>query len=110
MVNFSRDWPLEEYVDPASKMHMEDVKMSIEAGNKDVSMEEAMDGLRLLGRDHARTPMQWSAEKGTGFTTSEKTWMRIMDNHKEINAASQDGDPSSVLNFYRSMLKFRKDH
>lgn len=77
MVNFSPDWPLKEYDDPASRMHMEDVKMSIDAGNKEVTEEIAMDGLRRLARDHARTPMQWSGEKGAGFTTSEaanKTW------------------------------------
>lgn len=128
MVNFSRDWPLEEYDDPASKMHMEDVQMSIDAGNKELTMEIAMDGLRKLGRDHARTPMQWSGEKCAGFTTTDKkTWsvayqhtvrsklthdcrMRIMDNYKQINVADQENDQSSVLNFYRRLLKFRQEH
>lgn len=74
MVNFPRDWPLEEYADPSSQMHMEDVASAVKAGNKEITVEKGMDGLRRLARDHARTPMQWSDEKGAGFTTSEKTW------------------------------------
>lgn len=33
-----------------------------------------------------------------------------MDNYTEINAAQQERDPASVLNFYRKMLAFRKEH
>lgn len=76
MINFSKDWPLEEYIDPSSQMHMEDVENAVEAGNTDITLEKGMDGLRRLARDHARTPMQWSAESGAGFTTSDKTWCK----------------------------------
>lgn len=36
--------------------------------------------------------------------------MRVNDNYTEINAAAQEDDPNSVLNFYRKMLKLRQEH
>lgn len=33
-----------------------------------------------------------------------------MDNHKDINVASQETDSASVLNFYRRLLAFRREH
>ena len=59
-------------------------------------------------RDSARTPMQWSAEENAGFTTG-KPWFFVNDNYKTINVASQEEDPNSLLNFYRRLLKFRKE-
>ena len=60
-------------------------------------------------RDNARSPMQWSAEKNAGF--SEATpWFCLNENYREINVAQQEEDPDSLLNFYRKLIKFRKDH
>ena len=60
-------------------------------------------------RDNARSPMQWSAEKNAGF--SEATpWFFVNENYREINVAQQEEDPDSLLNFYRKLIKFRKDH
>ena len=60
-------------------------------------------------RDSARTPMQWSAEKNAGF--SEATpWFFVNDNYRQINVADQEKDPNSLLNFYRKLLRFRKEH
>ncbi len=36
--------------------------------------------------------------------------MRINDNYTQINVAAQEGDPYSVLNFYRKMQAFRQEH
>ncbi len=66
--------------------------------------------LRVLwngSRDSARTPVQWSAEENAGFTTG-KPWFYVNENYKEINVASQEGDPDSVLNFYRKTISLRK--
>ncbi len=62
-----------------------------------------------VNRENARTPMQWSAEENAGFTTG-KPWFNINPNYKEINVEQADKDPDSLLNFYRKMLKFRKNH
>ncbi len=59
-------------------------------------------------RDSARTPMQWSAEENAGFTTG-KPWFFVNDNYRTINVAAQEEDPDSLLNFYRKLLKFRKE-
>lgn len=62
--------------------------------------------LRVASRDNARTPVQWTAEEGAGFTTG-KPWLGINGNHKTINFAVQKDDPDSVYNYYKKMVRFR---
>jgi len=57
-------------------------------------------------RDNARTPMQWSAEEGAGFTTGDP-WLGINKNYKEINVKEQKSRASSVWRFYRNMILLR---
>ena len=59
-------------------------------------------------RDSARTPVQWSGEPNAGFTTAEKPWFYVNSNYPEINVAKQEGDPDSILNFYRQAIRLRK--
>ncbi len=59
-------------------------------------------------RDNARTPVQWSAEKNAGFTTAGTPWMNVNPNYTWLNAAQQEEDPDSILNFYRKAVKLRK--
>ena len=58
-------------------------------------------------RDSARTPVQWSAEEYAGFSTV-KPWFHLNPNYKTVNAAQQETDPDSVLNFYRRAIALRK--
>ena len=60
----------------------------------------------MSSRDNARTPMQWSAEENAGFTTG-KPWLKVTANYKRINYEAQDGDPASVLNWYRRLIALR---
>ncbi len=60
-------------------------------------------------RDNARSPVQWSAEQNAGFTTGTP-WFPVNENYKTVNAADQEADPDSLLNFYRALLRFRKEH
>ena len=64
--------------------------------------------IQRSSRDSARTPVQWSDEKNAGFTNSIP-WFYVNRNYKDINVKSQEEDPNSLLNFYRKLLKFRKE-
>ncbi|MDR0448516.1 MAG: alpha-glucosidase, partial [Treponema sp.] len=56
--------------------------------------------LRLSSRDNSRTPFQWNAGSGAGFTTG-KAWLGINGNYKKLNYQAQRNDPDSVLSFYK---------
>ena len=62
--------------------------------------------IKQSSRDNARTPLQWSAEQGAGFTTG-KPWLRISSNYKTINYAAQEKDAHSVLHYYRNLIALR---
>ncbi len=60
-------------------------------------------------RDHARTPMPWTADRHGGFTTGNP-WILLDEDHKIWNAGVQRDQPDSVLNFYRELIALRKAH
>jgi len=62
--------------------------------------------LRAMGRDNARTPMQWDGSEHAGFTTGEP-WIPVNPNHTEINAEAAVADPESVFHHYRRLIELR---
>ena len=60
-------------------------------------------------RDNGRTPFQWSAGMNAGFTNGIP-WINVNENKNEINAEAEEKDPASVLNYFKKMVKLRKDH
>ena len=81
---------------------------NIDIATRFMPRSTAMKLLARSSRDNSRTPVQWSAEENAGFT-SGTPWFFVNDNYKEINAAAQEDDPNSLLNFYRKILKFKKE-
>ena len=73
------------------------------------SEEEALKILGERSRDNGRTPMQWNAEKFAGFSSVEP-WLTSPENYKQINVAAEEKDSDSVLNFYKMLVKFRKEN
>ncbi len=71
--------------------------------------EELMKAYNKVGRDNARTPMQWNAGQNAGFSTAEP-WLMVNPNYKEINVEANRADSDSVLSFYKKMIRFRKDN
>lgn len=61
------------------------------------------------GRDNARTPMQWDSTKNAGFSTGT-AWLPVNENYRDINAAVEDKDADSVLNWYRKLSKLRAEN
>jgi glycosidase len=56
-----------------------------------------------------RTPMQWDASPGAGFT-SGTPWQPINRDYTTVNVASQQGDPHSLLEHYRTLIQLRNAH
>ena len=66
---------------------------------------------KLFGRDGCRTPMQWNNSKiNAGFSKDPKIkpWLPVDPNNKDKNVKTQDEDNKSLLNYYRELLKIRK--
>ena len=62
--------------------------------------------LAMLGRDPERTPMQWDASPGAGFTNGE-SWLPLNPDWRTRNVAAQEGEPSSLLSWYRALIALR---
>lgn len=60
------------------------------------------------GRDPERTPMQWSGGTNAGFSNGEP-WLPIADNYRAVNVLDQENNPSSLLNWHRTLLRIRKE-
>ena len=63
--------------------------------------------IKRSSRDNARTPMQWNADEGAGFT-SGKPWLKINANKKDINVLSEEAKKDGVLAFWKRMIELRK--
>ena len=63
--------------------------------------------LKSTSRDNARTPFQWNTQKNAGFTNG-LPWLKVNPNYKTINAATEDEDPNSCLNYFRKAVALRK--
>ncbi len=74
-----------------------------------LTAEEMLAAIDRVGRDNARTPMQWSSEKNAGFTAGTP-WLALNPNYREINAEAALKDPDSVFYYYQKILKLRKKH
>lgn len=60
-----------------------------------------------VGRDGARTPMQWSSSRNGGFTEGDP-WLPVDGSYRERNVAAESADPDSLLAWYRTLLTLRK--
>jgi alpha-amylase len=56
-----------------------------------------------------RTPMQWSAGLGLGFTSGQ-AWESAQPDSLTTTVAAQDADSGSLLNLYRRLIHLRRQH
>ncbi len=74
------------------------------------------DDIWLPDRNGVRTPMQWSAQPGAGFSTTpqENYYSPLIQDDtygtKEVNVEAELKDPDSLLNQIRHMIAVRKEH
>ena len=60
-----------------------------------------------FGRDPERTPMQWSEDRGAGFTTG-RPWLPLADDAATMNVAAARADSASTLTLYHRLLTLRR--
>ncbi|RRN76283.1 alpha-glucosidase, partial [Pseudoxanthomonas sp. SGD-10] len=64
---------------------------------------------KLTARDNGRTPFQWNDSENAGFTDGI-SWIKVNPDYKEVNAAAQQRDEDSVLNYFKNLIAMRKYH
>ncbi|MFW3172102.1 glycoside hydrolase family 13 protein [Geodermatophilus sp. CPCC 206100] len=62
--------------------------------------------IRRMGRDNARTPVQWDDSPNAGFTTGTP-WIAVNPDATEWNAAAQRCDPHSVFAHHQRLIALR---
>jgi len=60
-----------------------------------------------VGRDGCRTPMQWEATDGAGFSVA-KPWLPLADDYTRENVANLDADAGSILRLYKALIALRR--
>lgn len=98
-----------KFPDISSYEDIETLNMYRERMEAGYAREDIMRSIYAKSRDNARTPMQWNGDENAGFTTG-KPWIALNPNYKEINADSERQDPDSVYNFYRKLIRLRKEY
>jgi oligo-1,6-glucosidase len=72
----------------------------------DIDLSALLVAMARMSRDQARTPVQWDASPGAGFTRGTP-WIAVNPDHAEVNAAAQVDHPDSVFEYYRQLIALR---
>jgi maltose alpha-D-glucosyltransferase/alpha-amylase len=74
------------------------------------------DNIWLFDRNGVRTPMQWTAEPGAGFSQARLPdfWAPLIEDevygYQKVNVAAQAADPNSLFHTMKHMIATRKAH
>ncbi len=72
-------------------------------------MKKFMEKIKFSCRDNGRTPFQWDTTINAGFSTGNP-WLKVNQNYTSINAATEEKDAGSCLNYFRKLTKLRKEN
>lgn len=89
---------------------IESLNFAHEALEEGQSLDATMDSIRMIGRDNARTPMQWDNSRQAGFSSADKTWLPVNPNYETINVQAALADPDSIFYTYQKLIELRKDN
>ncbi len=73
-----------------------------------VSADVMLRCINTVGRDNARTPMQWDDSANAGFTTG-RPWIKVNPNYRTVNAKAALEDPDSVFRYYQKLIRLRHE-
>ena len=71
--------------------------------------QAVLDEQKETGRDNARTPFQWDRSPEAGFTAGTP-WLKVNPDYTWINVADEEKDPTSILNYFKKVVSFRKEN
>ncbi|EXJ57538.1 trehalose-6-phosphate hydrolase [Cladophialophora yegresii CBS 114405] len=114
-INVPESWGLDKYKDIEVINHWKTVLRDYpDDKDKQAAYKRQY---RLIGRDNARTPMQWTSDAGTfaGFLPDDrpkdaKPWMSIYPDFERWNAEAQLSDWDSAFLYWQRILALRKQH
>jgi oligo-1,6-glucosidase len=92
---------IDEYQDVDTRNKYEGLKL------RGGDLQEFLEDQKQTSRENGRTPFQWDTTENAGFTNG-KPWLKVNPNYKTINVAEQEKDPNSILNYFRKLVKIRK--
>jgi oligo-1,6-glucosidase len=93
---------IEEYKD------IESIGMYGQIKVKGGDLKEFIEAQKISARDNGRTPFQWDASSNAGFTIGSP-WIKVNPNYTTVNVAVQEKDANSCLNYFRKIVKLRKE-
>jgi oligo-1,6-glucosidase len=94
---------IEEYRDIESINWYQQVK------NQGGDLQAFLAAQKISARDNGRTPFQWDRTANAGFTAG-KPWLKVNPDYTTVNAAAQESDANSCLNYFRKVVALRKGH
>ena len=80
-----------------------------EAEEQGKDMDIFLKAVHKQSRDNARTPLQWDNSRNAGFSSS-KPWLDVNENYNKINVELQQDNSDSILNYYREIIRIRKNY
>lgn len=98
-----------QFKDISEYKDIETLNMYKEKIQQGVPKEVLMKGIYAIGRDNARTPVQWDASKNAGFSQGEP-WINVNSNYNDINVESALKDTNSIFYYYQKLIKLRKEN
>jgi len=88
---------------------IESINMYKQIQNQGGDLNRFLNGQKISARDNGRTPFQWDASPNAGFTTGTP-WLKTNPNYTTVNVAAEEKDANSILNYFRKMVKLRKEN
>jgi glucan 1,6-alpha-glucosidase len=87
---------------------IESVNMRAERLAQGYTEDDIMTSIRKVGRDNARTPMQWDSSVNAGFSEGAETWIDVNPNYLDVNVEAALANHESVFYTYRDLIALRK--
>lgn len=81
-------------------------KVHVENGPDDP--EVFLKAAKFIGRDNARTPIQWDDTENGGFSTG-KPWMKVNPNYTWLNAKAELEDEDSIFRYIQKLIALRHE-